>query len=175
MFNDGVEPKSLPICEPASPGDLRFKVGRSGSSPGELPLPFGDAVSDVVLPELEAVSDVRRFIVGLSGSSAGASPPLFAELVSVVELPEDDPELVSEVRRFIVGLSGSSADELPDPAAPPVEPVVVALPEPLPPACTGFPLLSEKCGFESDAELEITGSVFEGRSGALFLAITGGL
>ncbi len=131
-------------------------------------------MSDVVLPVPEPVSDVRRCIVGLSGSFAGVSPPLFAELVSVVELPEDDPELVSEVRRFIVGLSGSSADELPDPAEPAVEPVV-ALPEPLPPVCTGFPLLSEKCGFESDAELEITGSVFEARSGALFLAITGGL
>ena len=174
MFNDGVEPTSLPTCEPASPGDLRFKVGLSGSSEGVLPLPFDDAVSDVVLPEPDPVSDVLRFIVGLSGSSAGGLPAFFAELVSVVELPEDEPELVSEERRFIVGLSGSSADALPDPAEPAVEPVV-ALPEPLPPACTGFPLLSERCGFESDAELVITGSVFEARSGALFLCITGGL
>ena len=127
-----------------------------------------------MLPELEPVS-VRRFIVGRSGSSADSLPPLLAELVSVVELPEEEPELVSEVRRFIVGLSGSSADELPDPAEPVVVPPPEALPEPLPPACTGFPLLSERCGFESDAELVITGKVFEGRSGALFLAITGGL
>ena len=150
---------------------LRFKVGLSGSSEGVLPLPFDDAVSDVVLPEPDPVSDVLRFIVGRSGSSADGlpAPAFFAELVSVVELPEDEPELVSEERRFIVGRSGSSADELPDPADPAVEP------EPLPPACTGFPLLSERCGFESDAELVITGSVFEARSGALFLCITGGL
>ena len=159
MFSEGVEPTSLPICEPASPGDLRFNVGRSGSSEGALPPPFDDAVSDVVLPEPEPVSaEVCRFIVGRSGSSAVSLPPLFVELVSVV-LPED-AELVSEVRRFIVGLSESSADEFPEPAEP---------------VCTGFPLLSERCGFESDAELVITGNVFEARSGALFLAITGGL
>ena len=91
----------LPVVEELELSDLRFRVGRSGSSSGVLPV-------DAVVPALLSVVELseRRFIVGRSGSS---------ELVDDADVEEEVVDgvvvlEVSEERRFMVGRSGSSLE-----------------------------------------------------------------
>ena len=81
--------------------DLRFMVGRSGSSAGVLPV---DAV-EVPVVELSALSDLR-FIVGRSGSSVEVEAVEVVEVGVVLELEVSAVE--PSDRRFMVGRFGSS-------------------------------------------------------------------
>jgi hypothetical protein len=135
--------------------DLRFMVGRSGSSAGVLPEVFVDPEFALVVVPVDAVvlslvplSD-RRFIVGRSGSSAGV---LDVEAVLVLSAVLSDlrfmvgrsgssvelfggvvdaaPGLLSspEVRRFMVGRSGSLLDVSVVPVPLPVSELVLLWP-----------------------------------------------
>jgi len=93
----------------ASWGVWRFRVGRSGSSEGALPL----AVVDVDPESVVVVSlGVRRVMVGRSGSSAGVLPVVVDDPVVLVVLvgAVEGSELSW---CFMVGRSGSSAGVLP--------------------------------------------------------------
>jgi len=131
----------LLVVEESELSDRRFMTGRSGSSSGVLPV-------DAVVPELLSgveLSDLR-FMVGRSGSSEVVDGVGVVDEVVVPELE------VSEERRFMVGRSGSSLE---------VELVVELV------AVWGFAF--------SDAELWRTGRVLEGFRAATFLGAARGL
>jgi hypothetical protein len=85
------------VVEESELSDLRFMVGRSGSSSGVLPVDAG-VLSVVELSDL-------RFMVGRSGSSDVVDAGVVEDVVDGVVVPELEE---SEERRFMVGRSGSS-------------------------------------------------------------------
>ena len=173
------------------PEDLRFIVGRSGSSDGVLPL--ADPESAVVLPAVlpddavvlspEPLLSDLRFIVGRSGSSAGVLPlpaPEFAVVVpddevvlAAVPVPASPESESLPARRFIVGRSGSLVEALvvPDPLLPLV---VLLWSVPADEVVSPAVFVVSFGRLPSFTELVRTGRVFDGFSAVtLFGAATG--
>jgi hypothetical protein len=145
------EVEELVVLSVVSSDDLRFIVGRSGSSAGSLPVLFAVDVfpeEEVVLASVPLLS-VRRFMVGRSGSSAGAGDAVDDVVVLSVVLSD---------RRFIVGRSGSSDDVLPELFADPESAVV------LPEGVVDVVLPVVPGSLESEEERRF----MVGRSGSLF-------